>query len=314
MGAQAAVQLFGFTVSAVKTIILALNMAIRAVSISVMLLANPWVALIAVVTGVVLLVNRYLAGWSVTLHDTNGAFSDMLLHIKWVMQGIYDAIVAGRIDLAFKIALAGAKLALSEGLIAISAMFGVTIEDLSRMIAELYKQFMEVVTRMNRWRAEASNWLAKAMGKVVGVDVQDGDSAALAAATEWQKAIDGIDTSKLGENIAEALDPEKQRQALNDLLGEAAQAADKVFQDPSTGPTPPVRPFDPGLGPDGIIGNGEAQKFASIGGFTASMLSRQLPGAKGKDAQIADNTKKTVIELQKIGATLGGMGGMVFAP
>jgi TP901 family phage tail tape measure protein len=314
MGAQAAVQLFGFTVSAVKTIILALNMAIRAVSISVMLLANPWVALIAVVTGVVLLVNRYLAGWSVTLHDTNGAFSDMLLHIKWVMQGIYDAIVAGRIDLAFKIALAGAKLALSEGLIAISAMFGVTIEDLSRMIAELYKQFMEVVTRMNRWRAEASNWLAKAMGKVVGVDVQDGDSAALAAATEWQKAIDGIDTSKLGENIAEALDPEKQRQALNDLLGEAAQAADKVFQDPSTGPKldPRAAGFTPS--PDGIIGNGEAQKFASIGGFTASMLSRQLPGAKGKDAQIADNTKKTVIELQKIGATLGGMGGMVFAP
>jgi hypothetical protein len=44
------------------------------------------------------------------------------------------------------------------------------------------------------------------------------------------------------------------------------------------------------------------------------MLSRQLPGAKGKDAQIADNTKKTVVELQKIGATLGGMGGMVFAP
>jgi hypothetical protein len=292
----------------------AVNLAIRAVSISVMLLANPWVALIAVVTGVVLLVNRYLAGWSVTLHDTNGAFSDMLLHIKWVMQGIYDAIVAGRIDLAFKIALAGAKLALSEGLIAISAMFGVTIEDLSRMIAELYKQFMEVVTRMNRWRAEASNWLAKAMGKVVGVDVQDGDSAALAAATEWQKAIDGIDTSKLGENIAEALDPEKQRQALNDLLGEAAQAADKVFQDPSTGPKldPRAAGFTPS--PDGIIGNGEAQKFASIGGFTASMLSRQLPGAKGKDAQIADNTKKTVIELQKIGATLGGMGGMVFAP
>jgi len=292
----------------------AVNLAIRAVSISVMLLANPWVALIAVVTGVVLLVERYLVGWSVTLQDTSSQFGDMLLHIKWVMQGIYDAIVAGRIDLAFKIALAGAKLALSEGLLAITGMFGMGIEDTSNMIAELYKQFMQVVTKVNRWRAEASNWLAKQMGKVVGVDVQDGDSAALAAAAEWETAINNIDTSKLAKSISEALDPEEQMHALNELLGEAAQAADKAFQDPSTGPK--LDPRAPGFtpSPDGIIGNGEAQKFASIGGFTASMLSRQLPGAKGKDAQIADNTKKTVVELQKIGATLGGMGGMVFAP
>jgi TP901 family phage tail tape measure protein len=314
MGAQAAVQLFGFVVAGVRVTIMAAVIATNMLSAAVAFLASPWFLIGAAVVAAGAALAYFLGSLQPAVQDAGNMFSWLYELVKSVVAGMYNAVVAGRIDLAFKIALAGAKLALSEGLIAISAMFGVTIEDLSRMIAELYKQFMEVVTRMNRWRAEASNWLAKAMGKVVGVDVQDGDSAALAAATEWQKAIDGIDTSKLGKNIADALDPEKQTENLMGLIEEAAVAAENAFKDPDTGPALPPRAAGFTPSPDGIIGNGEAQKFASIGGFTASMLSRQLPGAKGKDAQIADNTKKTVIELQKIGATLGGMGGMVFAP
>ena len=306
--ASAAFRLFGLSIYLVQGAMVGLNLAVRALSVSVMLLGSPWVSLVAVVTGVVLLVNRAMSGWSVTLQSTNGHFSDMLMHIKWVMQGIYDAIVAGRIDLAFKILMSGAKLAFTEGLLGVAAMFGMTSDQLSEMISQLYKQLMQVVTSLNRVRAEASNWIAKQIGNVIGVDVQDGDSAALNAAMEWQNAINNIDTSKLKESIAEALDPETQMQQLNELLGEAAQAADKAFQDPSTGPPLPMRPLNEGLGPDGVIGMDEAEKFAAVGSFSAATLSRQLPGAKNKEQQIVDNTKKTVVELQKIGATLGGMG------
>lgn len=311
--ASMAMRLFGFLLVGVRYATVGLSVAIRGLGIVVALLGSPWVSLAAVVTGVVLLVDRYLTGWSVTLHDTGGQFGKLYEHVKWTMQGIYDAIVAGKLDLAFKILMAGAKLALTEGLLAVSAMFGVTIGEMSKYLAEFYKQFMQVVTQLNRWRAEASNWLAKQMGKVVGVDVQDGDSAALAAATEWQNAIDSIDTSKLAKSFEEALDPETQMQALNDLLGEAAQAADAAYQDPEMGPKDAARA--PGFTPtsDGVIGTQEAANFASIGNFSAATLSRQLPGAKDKTTQIANNTMNTVKELQKIGATIGGMG-FAFGP
>ena len=310
---SATMRVFGAVLVGVQYATVGLSVAVRGLGIAVALLGSPWVSLVAVVTGAVLLIQRYLTGWSVTLHDTGGQFGKLFEHVKWTVQGIYDAIVAGKWDLAFKILMTGAKLALSEGLIAVSAMFGMSIEETSRLIAELYKQFMQVVTKVNRWRAEASNWIAKQIGNVVGVDVQDGDSAALAAAAEWETAINNIDTSTLAQNISEALDPETQMQALNDLLGEAALAADQAFQDPAMGPK--GDPRAPGLTPtsDGVLGTAEAANFASIGNFSAATLSRQLPGAKDKTTQIATNTKDTVKELQKIGATIGGMG-FAFGP
>lgn len=308
-----AMRVFSVATSVAQYAITGLSFAVRGLGIAIRFLANPWVSLTAAVTAAFLLIEHAMSSWSVSVQGAGGEWGKLFEHVKWTIQGIYDAIVAGKWDLAFKILMSGAKLALSEGLIAVSAMFGMSIEETSRLIAELYKQFMQVVTKVNRWRAEASNWIAQQIGNVVGVDVQEGDSAALAAAAEWETAINNIDTSTLAQNISEALDPETQMQALNDLLGEAALAADQAFQDPEMGPK--GDPRAPGFTPtsDGVIGTAEAANFASIGNFSAATLSRQLPGAKDKTTQIATNTKDTVKELQKIGATIGGMG-FAFGP
>ena len=62
------------------------------------------------------------------------------------------------------------------------------------------------------------------------------------------------------------------------------------------------------------MGMQEATQFASIGNFSANILSRQLPGAKSKEDKIVQNTSNTVKEIVKLGGLISGMPGMAFAP
>lgn len=313
MVAQAAVQLFGFVVAGVKGTIAAATIAVNLLSASVSMLASPWFLVGAAIVAAGVALAAYLGSLRPAVQGAGDLFSWLYELVRSVVTGMYNAVVGGRLDLAFQILMTGAANVLTEGLNAVAAMFGVSIDRISTLISHLYKQLMQVVSNLNRVRAEASNWLAKQIGNVVGVDVQDGDSAALNAANEWQAAIDSIDVSELSETIGEALDPETHAKKLQELLDEAAKAREEAFADPEMGPKDPARA--PGFTPtsDGVIGTAEAAKFAAVGNFSAAVLSRQLPGAKDKTSQIAANTKDTVKELQKIGATIGGMG-FAFGP
>jgi tape measure domain-containing protein len=240
-----------------------------------------------------------------------GGFSWVSEMAQRAFGGISDALAAGDIGLAGQIAMTGLKLAFTTGLETIAGVFGATIETTSRMIAELYKQFMQVVTKLNSWRAQASDWIAQRIGDVVGVDVQSGDSAALASAQEWENAIQQIDTSALGEGIAEALDPSNYQAELDRLIEQAAQAkreveelaAQQELEQPST--------------PKKIQAAGKQAleaSFASIGNFGAAMLERMAPQGSRIPEQQLKVQERQLKALESIDGQLGNVGGPTFGP
>jgi tape measure domain-containing protein len=258
-----------------------------------------------------------LAAWALQ-DELQPIFDWMAGGFSWVSEmaqrafgGISDALAAGDIGLAGEIAMTGLKLAFSAGLESIAGLFGVTVGQLGQMLAELWKQFQQVASRLNTYRAEASNWIAQRIGDVVGVEVERGDSAALASAEEWEQAVQQIDTSKLGEGIAEALDPSNYQAELDKLIAQAAQAKREVeelaAQEELSQPSTPKK----------LAQQAKAEMdvaFASVGSFGAQLLNRMAPQGTKIPEQQLKIAEKQLAAQQQTNQKLDGLGGPVFGP
>ena len=225
-------------------------------------------------------------------------------------RGISDALAAGDLSLASEIALTGLKLAFATGMESIAGIFGVSIDQMAQTLASLWKRLGQFVASLNNIRAEASQWLAEAMGSLVGVEVTREDNALLSSAAAWSDSWDKVDTGKLQAQIAEALDPEQYRQQMEELIAKAGEArlAVQAAQDQAA-------MEQPALQPAAMIAGAKQEleaAFASVGSFGAQFLDRMQPGGKSvADKQLAVAEKQLKAQ-EATNAKLDDLGGMAF--
>lgn len=314
MVAQAGLQLFNIVLRGAMVTAQVASIAFRVLGITIAFLASPLQALSILVIGLSVGFLYAAGAFESSGNNIAATFAWLRDLVTRSVQGIYDSIIAGRIDLAAQIVGEGLKLAFTSAMKAVAGYFGMSIESMSQTLAHLYHRLGSFVSKMNVVRAEASQWLAEKMGALVGVEVLREDNAALTSAMDWEQSWNDVDMTALTESINQSLDPATHQDALNKLIEEASKARNAAFADPEV-----QSQARPALPPGGLPGPAEmdaAAAFASIGNFSAEVLGRQMPGAKSHSQQIATNTQNTVKELVKIGTALNGMpfGGLAFGP
>jgi tape measure domain-containing protein len=217
--------------------------------------------------------------------------------------GISDALAAGDLALAGQIAMAGLKLAFTAGLESLAGVFGASVQQMSAMLAAIWKQFQQVAARLNSYRAEASQWIAEALGAVVGVEVLEGDNALLDSAAAFEQSVNAIDVSKLADNISSALDPEQYRQEMENLIAKASEARQAMeaaqAQDALEVTAPEIRKAQ-----SAASKSLSDATFDSVGSFGANLLSRMLPQGRSIEQKQLDVSKQQLKTLGDIKSEL----------
>jgi hypothetical protein len=312
MVAQAGIQLFGFVMRGATIAVQAATVALRVLGVTLSLLASPWgivAAAVLTVIGAVIYLSGVMESQGTGIANT---FTWLYETLTSVLGAMYNAIIAGRLDLAFNILMTGVAYVLTTTLGGIVGIFGTHIDAIAMIIGGVYKFFGRLLAWFNEIRVSITNWITGVIGWIMGIDTSLEQQAGADAAKKWAQEWKDMDTTGLTNNIANSLDPNTHRQKLDELMAEAAKAREEAFADPEV-LQGPARPGAPTGAIDGVPMD-EATKFATVGNFSTTLLNRQLPGAKSKEDKLVANSAQTVKELIKIGNTLAGAPGFAFAP
>ena len=268
-------------------------------------------AVLGALVSPIALVAAGIAGLTVYLATMTDVFDPVINYLAdgfdWLsgvveetIGGIKDALGSGDIALAAEIAFTALRLVISKTLEAILSLFGSTIGQMSRVLAELYKKIGSVAASLNETRANVSQWLAERMGDLVGVEVLEGDNVDLANARAWSQSWQDVDTSALSTAIEDALDPEKLQAELDALVAQAKVGADQVEQERERAKRDDFAPGGPGSGPAFDLGEAVKSMPKNFGGFSAAALNRRIAGPKDFAKDTAKNTEEAAEHLEEI--------------
>jgi hypothetical protein len=264
---------------------------------------------VAALTSPIALVAAGLAGLIAALATMTNVFDPVVNYLSegfsWLsgivsetMTGITAAFSTGDLGKAAAIAFTGVRLVVSQTMESVLGIFGSSIGEMSRFLAELYKQIGTVVGRLNEARANFSQWLAQGIGAVAGIEVLDEDNADLMSARAWSQSWKELDTAPLAEAINDAFDPEKLKGELDSLVSDASAAA----RDAEAQAEAKKREGFGGIDPTSIAKGPDLSKALpkSLGGFSAAALNRAIAGPKDFTKDTAKNTLETAKGIREL--------------
>jgi TP901 family phage tail tape measure protein len=282
-------------------------------------LGGVLISAFAAVTSPIGLVIAGIVGIGIVAQNLFGVFDPVLNYLgngfNWLREtfstawgGISDAIATGDLALAAQIGFAGLKLVVATAMESVIELFGGSIETMSAMLAELWKQIGSVLAQLNLARASVSQWIAERMGDVIGVQVMAEDNADLMAAQSWGQSFNQINTDQVAKDIAATLSPETYQQELNSLVEQARKAREEIQTEVAPEIAAPQMQAQTAAG--GSMAS--AEKFNSVGSFAAASIAKMLPGAKSKDEKLVTNTANLLVEMKGLRGDIQNSPGVVF--
>lgn len=157
-------------------------------------------------------------------------FGKLITIGQQTMQGVYNAMVGGRLELAAEILMTGIKLAFASGMESVLGLFGSNIDDMMAMLADVFKRLSQIVNRVNVARTSVVNFLSGAIGGALGIDTSFEQAQAMKAAQQGLDDAMNFDSKKAGKSWASMFDTDKLKEKLDNLNSAAAEAADAVEQ------------------------------------------------------------------------------------
>ncbi len=163
------------------------------------------------------------------------------------------------------------------------SLFGASINDMMKMLAEITKRIGTVVGRINEARQAAVNWLAEQMGNAMGVDTSFERQHATEQAKKFTQGFEQLDTKAMADQWAKAFDKTELAEKLAALNEQAQAEADAA----STSTTQLDLDFDSllsGLEKTIVGGMDRAGNVASVGTFNAQQAT--MMGLASEDYQL----------------------------
>ena len=278
----------------------ALSAGIGAVGAALAAITSPIGLVIAGVTGVVVGLATLTSVFDPVVNYLSEGFDWLSGVFEETLGGIKAALGSGDLAAAAQIAFTGLRLVISKTLESVLSIFGTTIDEMSQLLAELYKKIGTVVAYLNETRATWSHWLAERGGDLIGVEVLEGDNVDLQNARRYSQAWQDVDTKGLSEVIANALDPAALQEELDKLVAEAKAGADEIRAEKERADRAGFKGIDPTAGPSLDLEKAVSAMPKNFGGFSAAALNRQIAGPKDFAKDTAKNTAETVDQLEEV--------------
>lgn len=216
---------------------------------------SPAGLLTAAIVGGAVAFLRYTATGKAVLEWFRTNFAKLKEIVTKTLGGVGNALKSGKLKLAAKIAFAGIKVAAAEALKGLLSLFGVSLQEMARGLAKLYKNLRQFYAQFNRLKAEAvgaaSGLLKGPLGeglvmsrlsksqqeflrkhpKVLGRAVDQMVSGMRDQANKGLADAANINVDALADEIGKAFDPAEHRKELERLSAEAAAAAKKADEE-----------------------------------------------------------------------------------
>ncbi len=193
-------------------------------------------AIAAIVAGTYAFFKFTKAGQS-TLAWFSARFATLKDIVGDTFAGMSAAIDAGDLTLATKIAFTGVKLAVVTIMDEVLKIFGSSIQEMFKVLAELYKRIGTVIAKLNVLRVKAVNATSEALKNGYNffveqdIDVAPEQAAAIKAANQLFDRMEGLDVTGLGKSLRDAFGVDALAKEL-DQLEALADAAQQALEEP----------------------------------------------------------------------------------
>lgn len=240
----------------------------------------------------------YTESGQATLNWFSSVFGSLTSIATTTMDGVFNAIKGGNLALAAEIAFTGVKLAIATILESVLKLFGSSIKDMLKMLADVTKKIGGVIGSINEARQAMVNFLAEQMGNAMGVDTSIERQDAERRARQFTEGMNNLDPEEMARQWAKELDVEGLKQKLEKLN---QQALEGNKPDPDK-PTPTfdfdfdgmrdnlMKSLDRGSSV-AAVGTFSGQQVAMMG-FAEDLQRLQLNEAKESNRKLGEIARK----------------------
>lgn len=165
----------------------------------------------------------YTESGQATLNWFSTTFGSLTNIAKSTMDGVFNAIKGGNLALAAEIAFTGVKLAIATILESVLKLFGSSIKDMLKMLADVTKKIGGVIGSINEARQAMVNFLAEQIGNAMGVDTSIEREDAERRARQFTEGMNNLDPEKMAREWGKELDVEGLKQKLEKLNQQALE-------------------------------------------------------------------------------------------